>query len=307
MIDELERMQVFYVNIGGGEPTVRPRLLGAGRLRHRPPGRREVLHQRHPDHARGRGPPARRQRLRRRADLPRRRHRRGQRRGARRRARTPPPCGRWTTSPPPASAASSSPSSAPGRTSPQLDEFKAHRRPLRRPAAADPAAPVRSRGRRLGRAAPDRGPAARAVRLAGGARRGRPDRRLVLPPGRLRRAAAGPQPVRRRPGGLPDRPGRRRLRLPVRHPRRVPGRQRALRRAGSPRVWRESELFRELREPQSGGACRSCARVRRLPGRLHGGEVLHRAAARRPRPRVRAGPRRHRTGPRGRCRAAAER
>ncbi len=24
MIDELEAMQVFYVNIGGGEPTVRP-------------------------------------------------------------------------------------------------------------------------------------------------------------------------------------------------------------------------------------------------------------------------------------------
>src|SRR5258708_36666983 len=24
LIDELERMQVFYVNIGGGEPTVRP-------------------------------------------------------------------------------------------------------------------------------------------------------------------------------------------------------------------------------------------------------------------------------------------
>ena len=24
VIDELERMQVFYVNIGGGEPTVRP-------------------------------------------------------------------------------------------------------------------------------------------------------------------------------------------------------------------------------------------------------------------------------------------
>ena len=31
------RMQVFYVNIGGGEPTVRPGLLGAGRLRHRTP------------------------------------------------------------------------------------------------------------------------------------------------------------------------------------------------------------------------------------------------------------------------------
>ncbi|HEY7598059.1 MAG TPA: radical SAM protein, partial [Actinophytocola sp.] len=24
VIDELERMQVFYVNVGGGEPTVRP-------------------------------------------------------------------------------------------------------------------------------------------------------------------------------------------------------------------------------------------------------------------------------------------
>ena len=54
---------------------------------------------------------------------------------------------------------------------------------------------------------------------------GRADRRLVLPPVRARRAAAGAEPVRRRPGRVPDRPGRRRLRLPVRHPRRVPGRQ----------------------------------------------------------------------------------
>ena len=29
IIDELERMQVFYVNIGGGEPTVRPDFLGS--------------------------------------------------------------------------------------------------------------------------------------------------------------------------------------------------------------------------------------------------------------------------------------
>ena len=29
VIDELERMQVFYVNIGGGEPTVRPERFGA--------------------------------------------------------------------------------------------------------------------------------------------------------------------------------------------------------------------------------------------------------------------------------------
>ena len=34
VIDELERMQVFYVNIGGGEPTVRPDFGTCG-LRHR--------------------------------------------------------------------------------------------------------------------------------------------------------------------------------------------------------------------------------------------------------------------------------
>ena len=73
----------------------------------------------------------------------------------------------------------------------QLDDFKAHRRPLRRAAAAHPAAPVRPRRRRLGRAAPDRGAAARALRLAARARRERADRRLVLPPGRLRRALPG--------------------------------------------------------------------------------------------------------------------
>ena len=39
-------MQVFYVNIGGGEPTIRPDFWELRRLRHRPPRRREVLHQR---------------------------------------------------------------------------------------------------------------------------------------------------------------------------------------------------------------------------------------------------------------------
>ncbi len=29
IIDELQRMQVFYVNIGGGEPTVRARISGS--------------------------------------------------------------------------------------------------------------------------------------------------------------------------------------------------------------------------------------------------------------------------------------
>ena len=100
--------------------------------------------------------------------------------------------------------------------------------------------------------------AARALRLAGRARRERADRRLVLPPGRLRRRAAGAEPVRRRAGGLPDRPGGRRLRLPVRDPRELPGRQRA--RAG--RVRRRVARRRSCSpaaQPQSGGACTSCS------------------------------------------------
>ena len=52
------------------------------------------------------------------------------------------------------------------------------------------------------------GAAARALRLAGGARRPGADRRLVLPPLGVRRGAARPEPLRRRAGGLPGRPGR---------------------------------------------------------------------------------------------------
>ena len=88
----------------------------------------------------------------------------------------------------------------------------------------------------------------------------RAHRRLVLPPLRAGRAAARTEPVRRRSGGLPDRPHRRRLRLPVRActPEfkggsvRDPG--------GFAGVWRTSELFAELREPQAAGACASCGR-----------------------------------------------
>ena len=57
---------------------------------------------------------------------------------------------------------------------------------------------------------------------------------------------------------------------------------------GFEEVWRSSELFLSLREPQTGGACRVVRLLRLLPGRVHGGEVLHRAAARRARPGVRA-------------------
>ena len=41
IIDELERMQVFYVNIGGGEAHGAFGLLGTRRLRHKPQGGRQ--------------------------------------------------------------------------------------------------------------------------------------------------------------------------------------------------------------------------------------------------------------------------
>ena len=141
----------------------------------------------------------------------------------------------------------------------QLDAVQGDRRPFRRAAAADPVASVRAGRRRVGRAAPDRRAAADALRLAGGERRAGADRRLVLPPGRVRRGAARPEPVRGRPGRLPHRSGRRRVRLPVRDPREfLAGNIRG--EGGFAKVWRESELFLELRRPQTGGACQSCQR-----------------------------------------------
>jgi mycofactocin radical SAM maturase len=58
-------------------------------------------------------------------------------------------------------------------------------------------------------------------------------------------------------------------------------------------VWRTSQLFRSLR------------RIRRLPRRMHGREVLHRAAAGRPGPGVRGGARHHRSVHCGPARRAA--
>ena len=71
-----------------------------------------------------------------------------------------------------------------------------------------------------------------ALRLAGRQGRGRAHRRLLLPPVRARgaRRAGRPEPVRRGPGGVPHRSRRRRLRLPVRHPRSVPRRKHLVRR-----------------------------------------------------------------------------
>ncbi len=115
-------------------------------------------------------------------------------------------------------------------------------RSLRRAAPGDAAAPVGSGRRHVGGAAPDSPPAALPLRLAARAPR-RADRRLLLPPLGPRRAPRGAEPLRRGPGGLPDRPRRRRLRVPVRDPRGVPGGQRP----GSRRLQPRSGALRALR------------------------------------------------------------
>ncbi len=135
-----------------------PGLLGAGRLRHRPPRRGEVLHQRRADHPRG-GGQAGRQRLRRRADLARRRDRRGQRRRPRRRLVRDgdPRAGE------PRRRRLHRRQDLGRRHPPQrrpARRLQGAGRPVRRHAADHPAAPVRPRRRRLGRAAPHRRPAA---------------------------------------------------------------------------------------------------------------------------------------------------
>ena len=302
VIDTLERMQVFYVNIGGGEPTVRPdfwELVDYATAHHvgvkfstngvkiDPGVARRLAASDYVDvqisldgataevndAVRGTGSYA-----------------------TAIRAMQPPGRGRLP-------GLQALGGRDPAQREPARRADGAGRR-LRRAAAADPAAPVGPRRRHLARAASHRGAAAPAVRLAVGARRAGADRRLVLPPGPVRRAAAGPEPVRGGPGGLPDRPGRRRLRLPVRDPRGLPGRQR-------PPARRVPGGLARLRAVR--GAAPAAVRrglrflpvLRLLPRRLHGGQVLHRAAAGRPRPGVRGGPRRRRAAGGGPGRGAA--
>ena len=93
----------------------------------------------------------------------------------------------------------------------------------------DAAATLGAGCRLVGGAASDGRPAADALPLAARTSR-RPDGGLLLPPFGAGSAARRPEPVRRGKGGLPDRSGGRRVRLPVRHRRGVPGRQRARRR-----------------------------------------------------------------------------
>ncbi len=75
-------------------------------------------------------------------------------------------------------------------------------------------------------------------------------------------ALPGPEPVRRRPRRLPDRPDRRRLRLPVRDPRGVPGGQRPRGRRLRLGLARRRSCSRGCAGRRSGGACASCAALR---------------------------------------------
>ena len=253
MVDELAAMQVFYVNIGGGEPMLRPDFFElVDYAVDRSVGVKFSTNGTRHDAARARRLAA--HGLRRRPGQHRRRDGRDQRRRPRRgilrrRARGHGPAGR-------------------GRVRTVQDQRRRHpaqrrrarrvgrdRRLLRRPAAADAPAAVGAGRRHLGRAAPDGAPAARALPLAARPSR-HPDRRLVLPPLRARRAARRAQPVRRRPGGVPHRPGRRRLRVPLRHRRPVPGGQRAPSRAASPRCGATPTSSRRCVRPRARGPAR---------------------------------------------------
>ena len=84
---------------------------------------------------------------------------------------------------------------------------------------------------------------------------------------------------------------------------------------GFARVWRESELFPRAARAAARRRVLELRAVRQVPRRVHGREVLHRAAAGRTRPRMRARPRRTRAGrprrdarsrsPRSTCRRSA--
>ncbi len=181
MIDELERMQVFYVNIGGGEPTVRADFweLLEYAIAHHVGVKFSTNGSRIDAAARG---AAGRQRLRRRAGLDRRRDRRRSTTRSAASAPTTPRSARWSGSPRPASRGFKISVVVTRENVGQLDDFKA--------IADRYGAQLRlTRLRPSGRGADvwdELHPTAEQQRelydVAAGARRGRPDRRLVLPP-----------------------------------------------------------------------------------------------------------------------------
>ena len=266
VIDELERMQVFYVNIGGGEPTVRRDFweLVDYATSHRV-GVKFSTNGSRITAERGRAP--RRRRLRRRAGLARRRHAGGQRRDPRR--------GLVRHG---ASRAMEHLANA-GFKKFKLSvvvtrenvvaarRVQGARRSLRRAAAAHAPAPLGARRRRVGPAASDRAISSATLYdwlLAHGDDVLTGDSFFHL--SALRRAAARAEPVRRRTRGVPDRPDRRRVRLPVRDPRRVPRGQRSRRRRLRARLARV------------GAVRRTCA-ARRAPARARAAGCSTRVAA----------------------------
>ena len=302
MIDELRALQVFYVNIGGGEPMIRRDFFElvdySRRQRRSASSSRPTAAFIDADKARRLaatdyldvqisldGTDAVHQRRRPRRRLV--RHR---------------PAGDGSPRRAPASARSRSRSSSPATTSTSSTTSSSSPTRTAR-SCASPACDRRGAApTRWHELHPTNDQQRQIYRwlLAHGERRAH--RRLVLPPQRPRRAAARPQPVRRRAGRVPDRPGRRRLRLPVRDPRRVQGRQRPRPGRLRPGVARQRAVPLAARAAV-GRSLRLVRVVRRLPGRLHGRQVLHRPAARRTRPRVRrrrrragAGRRRRRVG-----------
>ncbi len=171
----------------------------------------------------------------------------------RRRVVRRPRCGRWSTCAGPASSCrSSSRARTPGsstrsRRSPTATARSCGSRGCVRPAAAPTSGTSCTR-----RPTQQRD----GLRVAARARRDGADRRLVLPPRRVRAVAAGAEPVRRGPGRLPDRPGRRRLRLPVRDPRRRSW-PATCATGGFAHVWRESDAV-----PRAARAAVGAARAR---------------------------------------------
>ena len=140
----------------------------------------------------------------------------------------------------------------------QLDEFKALADSLRRTTPDHAAAAVRARRRLLARPAPDQRPAAPDLRVAARPRRQRADRRLVLPPQRARRRTAAGLNMcgAGRVVCLIDPIGDVYACPFVIHDEFKAGSVRDA--GGFSHVWKQSELFTELREPQSAGACASC-------------------------------------------------
>ncbi len=197
-----------------------PRFLRVDRVRDRPSRRSQVLHQWHLHRSCG-GPPSRVDGLPRRADLDRRYRRTDQRR------RAGPGFLRRCT-------AGHGPSEERGiRTVQDLDRRDApQRRPARRlqgprrfvrcPTARHAPTTLGKRRRVVARTAPDGRSATPGVSVVARQRGRCPHGRLLLPLERARGAASRPQHVWRRTCGVPHRPDRRRVRLPVRAARPVP-------------------------------------------------------------------------------------